>query len=285
MGVAEAVYGSSYGYNTLSDFTEWKNTDGKNIVYDPSSALFTNPAKNDYTLAVVENSQAIDKGDKSYIAGYRADLAGNPRIVNRIVDLGAYECQNGIPELDAPAILTGNRGIYVSYGANRHQITWDEVEHASGYELAYSADGSNWTTVSAEDTSAVITGLTYGADMQYRVRALGDDVSYTDSEWSEVKMFKVCPMDIDGDRDIAGGDRVLMVGAWLSGEGDDEFLYAADIDGDGDVTGADRAFLSNNWLLNVYDDADDLLYPPAKVSDAVFAQFASADLETDLNVF
>ena len=67
-------------------------------------------------------------------------------------------------------------------------------------------------------------------------------------------------MDIDGDGDIAGGDRVLMVGAWLSGEGEDEFLYAADINGDGDIGGADRVFLSNNWLLNVEDDADDLVY-------------------------
>ena len=273
--------GTISGYNSLSSYTEWSSSLNC-LTYDSSQPLF---ADGGYTLA--EKSQAIDKGDNSYIAGYGTDLAGNPRIVDNIVDLGAYEYQGGSPaeRLAAPTITTGNKGIYVSYGANRHQIQWDAVENASGYKLQYSADGSFWTTVSAEDTSAVITGLIYGADIQYRVRALGDGVSYTDSDWSTVKTFKVCPMDIDGDGDIAGGDRVLMVDAWLSGEGDDEFLYAADINGDGDITGADRAYLSSNWLLNVYDDADDLVYPPAKISDAVFAQFASADLNTDLGVF
>ena len=277
-------YGSEvYGYNTLSSFTSWPSSQGC-LTYDSSKPLFTDAANGDYSLA--ENSQAIDKGNNDYVET-ETDLAGNARIVNGIVDLGAYEYQSGggqTEPLIAPSITTGSNRVYVSYGANRHQIQWSAVENASGYELAYSADGNSWTSVFAAGTSAVVTGLTYGAAMQYRVRALGTG-SYTDSDWSAVKTFSVCPMDINGDGDISGGDRTQLANSWLSEEGEDEFRYYCDITGDGDIGGADRAFLSNNWLLNVEDDADDLAYPPAKAFDAVFAEFASADLAIDLDQF
>ena len=191
----------------------------------------------------------------------------------------------GGEQLAAPTISTGANRIYVSYGANRHQLQWSEVANASGYELGYSVNGSSWTTIETAETSAVIKGLTYGADMVYRVRALGDGVSYTDSDWSAAKTFNVCPMDINNDEDISGGDRTLLAQAWLSEEGEEEYRYYADVNGDGDIGGADRAYLANNWLLNVYDDADDLQYPPARRADAFFADFASAEIGVDLDVF
>ena len=184
-------------------------------------------------------------------------------------------------QLAAPTILTG-KGVYVSYGANRHLLQWSTVENASGYELGYSVNGSSWTTVETAETSAVVKGLTYGTDVIYRVRALGSG-SYTDSDWSTSKTFNVCPMDINNDGDISGGDRTLLANSWLAEEGDDEYRYYADINGDGDVGGADRAYLSNNWLGETGDD--DLQYPPAKRADAFFAEFASADLDVDLNAF
>ena len=188
--------------------------------------------------------------------------------------------------LAAPTITTGANRIYVSYGANRHLIQWSAVENASGYEVAYTDGGTAWTLVSVEEgTSAVIRGLTYGLNVDYKVRALGDGTSYSDSDWSAVKTFNVCPMDINNDTDISGGDRTLLAQCWLSEEGEEGYEYYADINGDGDVGGADRAYLSNNWLLNVEDDADDLQYPPAKRADAFFAEFASADLDADLGVF
>ena len=186
-------------------------------------------------------------------------------------------------QLSAPTITTGTRGVYVSYGANRHLLQWSAVENASGYELSYSADGSTWTTVEAAETSAIVRGLTYGTDVTYRVRALGDGAAYTDSDWSAVKTFNVCPMDINNDEDISGGDRTLLAQSWLAEEGDDEYRCYADINGDGDIGGADRAYLANNWLMEAGDE--DLQYPPARRADAFFAEFASADLDADLGVF
>lgn len=268
-------------YNSLSSFLGWKENVNC-LVYDSSLPLFVDATVGDYTLA--ENSQAIDKGNNSYVTT-GTDLAGNSRIANGIVDIGAYEYQFGgsAEQLATPTITTGNQGVYVSYGANRHQIAWNAVENASGYELQYSADGSRWTAVSVSGTSAIVTGLPYGEDVQYRVRALGTG-SYTDSGWSEIKVFNVCPMDVSGDGDIGGVDRNILAVSWGAEEGEDEYRYYADINADGSVGGLDRNYLGPNWGAETGDDG--LLYPrPVAAADAVFAEYESGDLGIDLSIF
>ena len=56
--------------------------------------------------------------------------------------------------------------------------------------------------------------------MSYRVRALGTG-SYANSDWSAVKTFNVCPMDINNDGDVGGLDRNILAVSWGSEEGDD----------------------------------------------------------------
>ena len=266
--------------NTLSSYTDW--TESENCLeYDPNLPLFTDAEDGDYTLAT--GSQAINAGNNDYVTA-ETDLAGDPRIVGGIVDLGAYEYQEFGPEqLATPEITTGKAGVYVSAGANRHQIRWNGFENVSGYELQYSAGGSPWTTVFASVPVAVVTGLTYGQDVKYRVRALGDGISYTDSHWSAVKVFRVCPMDINGDGDISGGDRTLLAQAWLIEEGEEGYRNCCDINGDGDVGGSDRVYLSSNWLMD--PEKDELLYPVPLAAEVIFTEFASADPREDLNVF
>ncbi|MBO7726741.1 MAG: hypothetical protein J6S40_09790, partial [Thermoguttaceae bacterium] len=235
-------------------------------------------------LSLAAGSVAINAGTNDAVTT-ETDIAGNPRIVGGTVDIGAYEYVGSVAptELNAPVITSGSRGIHISYGANRHYLQWGAVAGASGYEVQYSTGGSNWTTVSASGTSAVVTGLTYGTDVKYRVRALGAG-SYTDSGWSAVKTFNVCPMDINGDGDIAGSDRTIMATSWLAEEGDEDYQYYADINGDGEVSNTDRPFIGQNWNKEVGDD--DLVYPRAlRAADAVFAEYASADPDTDLGIF
>ena len=94
---------------------------------------------------------------------------------------------------------------------------------------------------------------------------------FTDSPWSAVSTFNVCPMDINGDGDISVGDRVLLASSWLSEEGDEEYRYYADIDGDGGVTVLDRSYLASNWLAAAGDE--DLIYPaPKSLLDDLFAE-------------
>ena len=191
--------------------------------------------------------------------------------------------KGGGEQLSAPVITTGSRGVYVSYGANRHYIQWGAVSNASGYEVEYTTDGASWTSVSADGTAAEIHGLTYGADVTYRVRALGDGVSYTDSDWSRTKTFNVCPMDINNDGDIGGLDRNILAVSWGTEEGDEEYQFYADINADGDVGGLDRNFLGSNWGAESGDE--DLTYPRPVRADAVFAAYESGDLDVDFDVF
>ena len=263
--------------STLSSFVDW--TESSNCPeYDPSAPLFAGSKNGVYSLTT--GSQAIDKGNNRYVDSI-TDLACNARIVNDIVDLGAYEYQG---QLAMPTISTGNKGVYASHGANSHKLEWDAVENAASYELAYSTDGEIWNKYLATEANAVVTGLNYGDTVFYRVRALGKSARYDDSPWSEIKTFAVCPMDINGDGDITGVDRTIMISSWLTEEGDDDYRYCADINGDGDVSGSDLVFLSNNWLCEV--GVDDLVYPrPLAAADTVFAEFASAELDVDPDVF
>ena len=271
--------GLLYAYNTLSAFTNWNQS--KNCpAYDSGKPLFTNPGKGDYTLA--EKSQAIDVGSNTYVTT-ETDLAGNARIVNEIVDLGAYEFAVPAQKLDAPAILNNSRNTFISYGANRHNVVWSDIGHAAAYEFGYSADGgSTWTYVQTPYANYLLTGLTYGAEMTYRVRALSG-AGYIDSEWSEARSFAVCPMDINGNGDISAADRAALAAAWLSEEGDANFLPAADINGDGEISGADRIVLSADWLMDATDP--NLLYPRPLAADAALADYAPADLSIGLDLF
>ena len=271
-------------YNTLSSYTDW-TSGSNNLTYDSSKPLFTSPQTGDYTLAA--NSQAIDKGNNENVKT-STDLAGKSRIVNGVVDLGAYEYQGnqsdpldlGVYEypgnqsdpLPTPIILTGKNGHYVSYGANRHQIEWKSVENAAGYELTYTTDSKTWKTIKADAAAAntIITGLTYGTSVTYKLRALGS-AAELNSDWTSPVTFDVCPMDINNDGDIANADRAFLVAAWLTEEGDEDYNPAADLNTDGDISGADLSFLASNWLKESTDD--DLTYPKpltAPLADTVF---------------
>lgn len=163
-------------------------------------------------------------------------------------------------QITPPSITTGDKGVYVSYGLNRHQISWTVVEGSSSYELAWSVAGGSFNSLKTDGLSAVVTGLPYGADVTYKVCALvGGGIV---SSWSSEKSFYVCPVDIDGDGDVSSADRALLTSCWLSEEGDDEFIAACDINGDGAIAAADRLFLAANWLFNLEDDLDDFVYPP-----------------------
>ena len=81
-------------------------------VYHSGDALFVDAtnvdvALRDYSLAT--SSIAIDQGDSAWISDfpgfsvdYSADLAGNARVINSVVDAGAYELQSS---LESPSLI------------------------------------------------------------------------------------------------------------------------------------------------------------------------------------
>ena len=156
-----------------------------------------------------------------------------------------------------------------SAGANRHSVSWNAVSGAVGYTVASSTDQTVWTENAAAENSFVFTGLTYGATVYYRVKALGDSISYTDSDFFAVVSAVVCPMDLDGDGRVGPSDRNTLSAAWFTRSGNPRWDSRADIDADGLVGPVDRNYLSMNWLKSSASAA--LTYPAAK-ADAVFAE-------------
>jgi len=73
--------------NVEGGLPEGASDGGGNIDVDPS---FVDPDDN---LRLNAHSPCIDAGDNEAIAGYKVDLDGNARIVNDVVDMGAYEYQ------------------------------------------------------------------------------------------------------------------------------------------------------------------------------------------------
>lgn len=76
-----------YGYNNLTSYTKWTGAEN-NKAYSQTKSLFTDAANGDYSLPA--DSQAVDVGNNAYVLGTR-DVAGNTRVYNSKVDIGAYE--------------------------------------------------------------------------------------------------------------------------------------------------------------------------------------------------
>ena len=119
--------------NTLSSYADW--ADGaNNLTYDASQPLFNDAENGDYTLA--KDSQAIGKGDNQYVTT-DVDLAGNPRVADETVDLGAYEYQ--ITRETPSTVVTTNLDVVdpydelislreaLDYAQSGDTITFDEA--------------------------------------------------------------------------------------------------------------------------------------------------------------
>ncbi len=81
-------------------YGDWSYTYHANIYHANRENVYSDPLfvnVNDvfgHGFALTSNSPCIDKGDSLYIIGYSLDLAGNDRVCNYIVDIGAYEYDN-----------------------------------------------------------------------------------------------------------------------------------------------------------------------------------------------
>jgi len=174
-----------YGWSSLTTFTRWYQNSSC-YVYSNSLPLFINAAAGNYQLAA--GSQAIDKGNdgRAEIQGLTTnakDLAGNPRVVNGRIDLGAYEYQS-VTRLTAPTGISAT-------GKNASTITvgWNTVTNASGYIIQYATDDGFTQNVKTQTVpggtsrTADITGLASGTQYYVRVMATGTG-NYSNSLYS-----------------------------------------------------------------------------------------------------
>ena len=163
--------------------------------------------------------------------------------------------QGALQELAAPEIAA-----LAASGRNRQNVLWKEVAGAAGYEIAWSADGgASWSSRAVSSLSYRAQNLPYGAQVLYRIRALGDGVSTSTSPWSAEKSLLVNPSDIDGDGFVGPGDFALLSAAWFASDGSGNWDPRFDVDGDGFVGPGDFTYISANWFKD--SQSADLRYP------------------------
>ncbi|HBA84751.1 MAG TPA: hypothetical protein DCZ95_11710 [Verrucomicrobia bacterium] len=155
--------------------------------------LELNPAfaSPDYTLASV--SACIDVGTNEVWMFLSKDLAGNSRMVNDIVDLGAYECLSGLPRVtvEPPEMPLGPTSGIVG-----ERLTYDVsgASSSDGAPVAYLVDWGDGT-LSGWSTSTNYAHAWNSAGSN-SVRALARATSDTNviSSWSPSLEVTVVPV-------------------------------------------------------------------------------------------
>ncbi len=174
---AGAFY-SEYAYATLENCIIWDTYVGTGVPYGTVSAnycnfefqpiggnsftanpFFANAAAGDFTLS--SRSPAIDGGNNAYVQSGDTDLAGNPRVQDGTVDLGAFEsplARNAVlvaAEPQATNVCVADPAQFQVVGGSTNVYQWQ-------YNL-----GLGWTDITnggtiAGSTVSISTNLTGG---------------------------------------------------------------------------------------------------------------------------
>ncbi len=158
-----------YG-NTATNDPNWKDVFFTNCCTTPLPAGANNITNNpqfvdavagDYRLAA--GSPCIEAGENAFAIGLR-DLDGNPRIVNAMVDMGAYEYQDGTHLVIAPTATNLDSGASSGHEIEvLASVSWTAATNVSW--LAVTSGGSGTTNGMVHFSAATngITGARTGA--------------------------------------------------------------------------------------------------------------------------
>ena len=104
---------------TLSSYSDWSNAaeDKTNTIYNARLSLFVDADADDYHLNCY--SQAINKGSSNDVLDFNGqtletDKDGKKRIVGSVVDLGAYEFDGLLADIDLDGIVGPNDRMLLS---------------------------------------------------------------------------------------------------------------------------------------------------------------------------
>lgn len=133
----------------------------------------------------------------------------------QILEAGTYQIyflySNGSVTVSVPGITAEQSGLLqlstpgnfaaVADGESEIDLSWDDVSNESSYLIEFSLDGiTGWTTLSAPasgQTTANQTGLSSGVTRYYRIKAVGDGTTYSDSAYSTASATTESGSDLD----------------------------------------------------------------------------------------
>lgn len=196
----------------------------------------------DDNLRLQSSSAGIDQGNPNDTAFYSLpeDLAGNPRIVNGTVDMGAYELGD-CPGSVSPAVASGDTLLcgYV------YSIDLEAVEPLDGVGSWSVVDGFGRIS-DPYSASATLQSIYYGTtSIVWKVQNC--DMISTDTVW--VTRMPIIPnplIDITGSLQFCTGDSVSLSG---------DIGYPGYLWNTGDTTNSITVMTTGNYSLMVADTA------------------------------
>jgi len=230
------VHQPSTGYGTFINCIFWNNNAGEtqiassniNITYSAiqggftgtgninlseendavTGPMFVNPAAGNYQLQSC--SPCIDKGNNSALTSEDIiDLAGNPRIYNSLVDMGAYEAQDivcpfvpvtdiiNVPTTTKATIPLTLTGKVTPVNATHTTIVWSVTNQGTtGATISSAGGGEGWilnTTAegTAMITATIVNGLGENAGENY-TKTFVITVTCGGGDGSSTNPFKIC---------------------------------------------------------------------------------------------
>ena len=159
---------------TSGNYTSTNSPNFNNTLIYGTDPAFTDPDNDDYTLSNV--SPAINQGNNSNVSGITIDLAGNARVQQSTVDIGAYESPYTTPVF-APEI-------------NVRQNTTD-INDEGSFNFSGSTFPSNqdvvFTIQNTGNATLNITSITANGDFSIQ-GATPSSIDVNDSETITVRM-------------------------------------------------------------------------------------------------
>jgi len=149
-------------------------TDDPLFVRDPDSGdgNWATLADNDYgNLRLRVNSPAINQGNNSFIAGVTTDLDGNPRIIDSLVDLGAFENQN--PDGNACFVEDADADSLTDYASADASAVQEAINAANSGDILKIAGTCVGVTVTG--------GMSQTAYINSNLTLMG---AYTYTDWT-----------------------------------------------------------------------------------------------------
>ena len=160
-------------------------TAGADLVIDDIPNL---PASK-ITTGVIDTPRLPRMSFDSLMNVWKATVTGYDADVDQVLGhdaTGAWEWKEpgaSLTQLTAPGSFDA-----VSGSSSQISLSWTDVSNESGYEIDYSEDaGSTWldlTSPAANATSYNHTGLDASTTYHYRMRSVGDGVTYSSSAWT-----------------------------------------------------------------------------------------------------
>jgi len=148
-------------------------------------------------------SECIDSGDNEAIGGSKTDLDGNPRVVNDVVDMGAYEFQGARilqvridvrPGNDVDPIKIGSRGVLpiaILSSASFDALTIDpSTILVAGAGVAVRGNGRHYLTVERDvDGDGLVDLVVHVETAGVEVEANSAKIVLTGQTYDDVAIF------------------------------------------------------------------------------------------------